>query len=149
MAYAKSFFRMIVSTILRRKNSLYAPDICQLQHNHEESGNYVYAISIRETEKIVHGLNLAGMAWVGINDHYVKGCEFEPAVAGNVTYEEVKNAINNKNMLCVSSPKSSSYEMAAVVIFKKSISNSLRNEMTGLGYTFNQKVNNPHTGDTF
>jgi len=45
----------------------------------EESGNYIYAVSRFELQRLALALNLPGIAIKGFNDHYVVGCEFEPA----------------------------------------------------------------------
>jgi len=45
----------------------------------EGCGNYVFATSRRELEKIALALNLPQLVSKGLNDHYEKGCEFEPA----------------------------------------------------------------------
>jgi SAM-dependent methyltransferase len=67
----------------------------------EDSGNYVYALSRREAEKIALGLNLPQLAFKGLNDHYVKGCEFEPADLGrSAVFRELVNTIQEKDRLC-------------------------------------------------
>ena len=43
---------------------------------YEGCGNYVYTISRRDMLKVALGLNLPQLAFKGLNDHYVKGCEF-------------------------------------------------------------------------
>jgi len=53
-----------------------------VSYNHpawETVGNYVYNLSRRELEKTAYGLNLKQIVFKGFNDHYIEGCEFEPA----------------------------------------------------------------------
>src|SRR2546426_4295363 len=116
-------------------------DACS--HNFEDSGNYMYAISLREIEKIVHVLDLGGMAWLGFNDHYVAGCEFEQAVSGNKIFEEVKAAIQKRDELCSQFPNYYQHGMATIVIFKNPIDHELMESMTRSGYRFMRKRNNP------
>ncbi len=61
------------------KRAKMRPSIIYHSPEWEGSGNYVFAISRREIEKIALGLNLPQTVVKGLNDHYVKGCEFEPA----------------------------------------------------------------------
>ncbi|MHC9061969.1 class I SAM-dependent methyltransferase [Nitrospira sp. CMX1] len=110
------------------------------------TGNYIYGLSIRETEKIVHGLDLGGMAWLGFNDHYVKGCEFEPAVSGNPMFVEVQKAIQHLDEQCQRFPRCQKYEFATVVLFKSVIDPVLRDEMMNAGYRFVRKKTNPVLG---
>jgi len=47
--------------------------------DYEESGNYVYRLSLRELCKVALGLNLPMLAYKGTVSGYVDGIEFEPA----------------------------------------------------------------------
>jgi hypothetical protein len=110
------------------------------------TGNYIYRLSIREMEKIVHGLDLGGMAWLGFNDHYVKGCEFEPAVTGNRMFIEVQQEIERLDEQRRRFPQCQQYAFATVVLFKSGIDQVLRAEMVRAGYQFMQKQPNPVSG---
>lgn len=67
----------------------------------EVSGNYVFAISRREIEKVALGLNMPQIVLRGLNDHYVKGCEFEPAdESRSAIFRELVTVIRDKDELC-------------------------------------------------
>lgn len=139
--YVVSALKTIVWKLLGRPYIPGAVKIDAWAHGFEDSGNYVYALSVRETEKIVHGLDLGGMAWLGFNDHYINGCEFEQAVPGNKIFEEVKRAIQKLDELCTQFPNHNQY--ATIAIFKSSIDPGLMESMTEAGYRFMRKHNNP------
>jgi SAM-dependent methyltransferase len=66
----------------------------------EESGNYVFNISRREIEKIALGLSLPQVVFKGVNDHYVKGCEFEPADEScSAIFREIVSVVRAKDEL--------------------------------------------------
>lgn len=83
----------------------------------ETSGNYVYAISRREIEKIALGLNLSQTIVKGLNDHYVKGCEFEPADENSsAIFRELVSVIQGKDELCRAGKSDSNLIMAGFFI---------------------------------
>ena len=144
---------LVESVISKLRGQPHLPDVGTINpvgHAFEEygdgAGNYIYSFSIRETEKIVHGLDLGGMAWFGFNDHYVKGCEFEPAVSGNRIFDEVQKAIQRLDEECQRYPRYRKYAFATVVLFKSAIDPVLRDEMVSAGYRFMQKKTNPVVG---
>jgi SAM-dependent methyltransferase len=144
---------LIESVISKLRGQPHRPDVVTINpvgHGFEEygegAGNYAYGLSIRETEKVVHGLDLGGMAWLGFNDHYVKGCEFEPALPGNRIFVEVQNAIERLDEQCQRLPRYQQYTMATVVLFKSAIDPALRDEMVRAGYRFMRKQTNPVMG---
>lgn len=112
----------------------------------EDSGNYLYPISKRETEKIVQGMNLYGMASFAMNDHYIKGCEFEPSDPENKTFKAIKSAIEKKDLKCKRSPLLSGPGLLTIVIFKDEIDKNLRADMESDGYEFSRTNRNPHLG---
>jgi len=83
----------------------------------EESGNYVFSISRREIEKIALGLNLPQIVLKGLNDHYVKGCEFEPAEESrSAVFRELVAAIRDKDELCRSGRADYNLLMAGLLL---------------------------------
>jgi hypothetical protein len=112
----------------------------------EDSGNYLYAISKRETEKIVQGMNLPGMASFAMNDYYVKGCEFESADPDNDVFKTIKNNIEMRDARCRRSPLFHSPGLLTIIIFKTEIEPSLKDEMESFGYSFSNTKRNPHLG---
>lgn len=67
----------------------------------EPSGNYTYPFSSRDIQKFAYGLNLHGYWVKGLNDHYIEGCEFEPAnVATSTMFAEIVSRIKEKDQAC-------------------------------------------------
>jgi ubiquinone/menaquinone biosynthesis C-methylase UbiE len=108
-------------------------------HSFEDSGNYVYAISMKELEKIAHGLNLGGLAYKGFNDYYIKGCEFEKAVPENETFRKVFKIIEPRNAKCNKYPFLYAYNMVSAIIFKHTINDTVKNNMITSGFIFPKK----------
>lgn len=86
-------------------------------HRFETGGNYVYSVSQREMEKVALGMGLQSVAFRGLNDYYVPGVEFEPAVADNAMFKAIKRKIARYDFLCrfgINQPG-----LLAVVLFKQ------------------------------
>jgi hypothetical protein len=113
-------------------------------HSFERSGNYVYPLSKRELEKFVHALNLKEVAWAGLNDHYIKGCEFEPAEPDNKVFKATKRKIKAMDKNCKWLPLFFETNLITAVIFKKQINNNFKNEMKSFGYKFVKISSNPY-----
>ena len=62
--------------------------------NYEEVGNYVFSISEREIEKVALGLNFEMVSFKGLNDHYIKGGEFEEKTKNAPIYKEINRHIH-------------------------------------------------------
>lgn len=93
------------------------PKLHYNQADWETSGNYVYALSRREVEKIALGLNLPQIVVKGLNDHYVKGCEFEPAdVERSSVFRELVSMIDGKDALCRSGQADYNLIMAGILL---------------------------------
>ena len=58
---------------------------------YEEVGNFGYAISEREMEKVALGLGLPAVAFKGLNDRYEKGVEFERADPASILWRAVES----------------------------------------------------------
>jgi ubiquinone/menaquinone biosynthesis C-methylase UbiE len=86
-------------------------------HYYEESGNYIYSISRREMEKVALGLNLPLMAFKGINDHYIDGCEFERASWTNPTYARIRTKCALKDLFARTFLYD--YNLLMVIFFKE------------------------------
>jgi hypothetical protein len=110
----------------------------------EDCGNYVYAVSRREIEKVVQGMNLQAMAWTGLNDHYVKGGEFEKADPGNPLFQELRQAIQKKDDKCRKYPLFHDYGLQVIVLFKDAVDQTLRGELAAHGFSFAKTCRNPH-----
>lgn len=110
----------------------------------EPSGNYLYALSRRELEKVVQGINLYGMAWLGMNDHYVKGCEFVPAKDDNEIFREIRDTIRRKDEKCLKSPLFHEPGLLIAILFREQVEPVLRTAMEKSGYLFADTRRNPH-----
>jgi ubiquinone/menaquinone biosynthesis C-methylase UbiE len=66
---------------------------------YEDSGNYVYTISKREIEKVALGLNYPAVAFKGQNDHYIKGCEFQPSSWSSSAYRKIRISVFLKDLM--------------------------------------------------
>ncbi len=110
----------------------------------EPSGNYVYWMSKREMAKVVNGLNMAGLAWLGINDHYIKGSEFEAASPQNPIFRETVSKIRKRDKLCRRLPYFVDYDSNIIVLFKEEIQPGLRVSMEQSGFVFPKIEKNPY-----
>lgn len=110
----------------------------------EPSGNYLYALSHRELEKIVQGINLCGLAWLGMNDHYVKGCEFVSANDDNEIFKEIRGAIRRKDESCRKYPLFHAPGLLVAIVFKAQIDPALRTALGMAGFRFADTRRNPH-----
>lgn len=110
----------------------------------EESGNYVYAISKREADKVAHGLNLPQLAFKGLNDHYVKGCEFEPADPDrSAVFRELVRIIQGKDSLC--SEGVADYNMLMIGFFICPMDSEDKEIFIRRGWEIIDLPRNPHT----
>ena len=111
-------------------------------HHFESGGNYVYAISRREMEKVALGMGLRTIAFKWVNDYYLPGVEFEPAVAGNALFRTVSREISRFDFLCrlgISQPG-----LLAVVFFKETPSETVRAAHRQQGFRVKDLPRNPY-----
>lgn len=90
---------------------------------YEESGNYIYSISRREMEKVALGLNLPFVATKGLNDHYIDGCEFEPAQWTSPMYRRIRIKCALKDVFAKTFLYD--YNLLMVVLFKQAPSDTV------------------------
>jgi SAM-dependent methyltransferase len=65
----------------------------------EASGNFMYPFSKREIIKAAYGLNLRNVYFKGLNDHYIEGCEFEPAnLQESSVFAEIVSVVREKDL---------------------------------------------------
>ena len=110
-------------------------------HNFESSGNYAYAISRREMEKVALGIGLQTVAFKGINDYYLPGVEFERADPANRLFKEVSGKIARFDFLCrigISQPG-----LLAVMFFKEPPTNPLKSSLLRQGFNVVDLPRNP------
>jgi len=88
-----AFKNFIKNLIGKRK---YHPDTTKF----EQSGNYIYSISVREIEKIALGLHLPTIAYTFFNDYYEPGGEFEKLSDNSAIFQKIKKEIDKKDRKC-------------------------------------------------
>lgn len=109
----------------------------------EGSGNYVYSISRRELEKIALALNHPQLVYKGLNDHYIQGCEFEPADAAvSSIFKNILEHIAREDERCARGE--SDYVMLMAGIFKQSMNNLERHEFHSKGWLICDLPRNPY-----
>ena len=110
-------------------------------HGFEEAGNYAYAISRREMEKVALGLALRTVAFKGVNDYYLRGVEFEPADPASALFRKVSGKIARYDLLCklgINQPS-----LLAAIIFKESPFHGVKNALRRHGYDVVDLPENP------
>jgi len=142
--YLISAFQLLLSKILLKTYHAYAPVLTQLNHAFEEAGNYLYSVSVRELEKVVHGMDLGGLAWKGFNDVYERGCEFEEAKAGNILFDRITAAITEGDYLCHRYPQYHQPNMVSAILFKEKPDAALLQELEDAGYNLPVIQKNPY-----
>jgi ubiquinone/menaquinone biosynthesis C-methylase UbiE len=111
-------------------------------YDFEEVGNYIYSISIREMEKVAIGINLSMIAYKGINDHYVKGVEYEEANDNSLLFKKIKRYILIKDIL--SNFGLINWRLLVIIIFKEKPTDSLISQLKLEGYKILDLPKNPY-----
>ncbi|HEX4958642.1 MAG TPA: class I SAM-dependent methyltransferase [Lacibacter sp.] len=142
--YLLSAIQLLVAKLMGRAYQPYAPEVSKLNHAFEEAGNYLYAVSVRELEKLVHGMGLAGFAYKGFNDVYEAGCEFETAKPGNPLYEKISHAIAQGDELCQKFPQYHQPNMVSVILFKEAPGTALLQQLREAGFQLPEIHKNPY-----
>jgi ubiquinone/menaquinone biosynthesis C-methylase UbiE len=114
----------------------------QTGDDYEPSGNYVYALSVRELEKYALGLNLPAIAYQVSQDHYIPGSEFEPFTNASKMVRKWKTAVKIKEVLY----KLGLYNggMMTAMIFKIEPDAKLLLSMKAQGFTIKHLSRNPY-----
>ena len=142
--YILSAIKLLISKITGKSYQPYLPAINQLSHSFEEAGNYLYSVSVRELEKLVHGMDLGGLAWKGFNDVYEKGCEFEEAKEGNPLFDAISKSIAEGDHLCKTHPEFHQPNMVSVIIFKEKPDAALVQQLQEAGFQLPLVHKNPY-----
>lgn len=109
----------------------------------ESSGNFAYSVSRRELEKVALGLNLPQFVFKGLNDHYIKGCEFEPADAEkSAIFRELRRVIDDKDQRCAAGLSESNLIMAG--FFLKPMDPTARTNFAAHGWDVMDLPANPY-----
>ena len=113
------------------------------QAGYEESGNFVYSVSRHEMEKVCQGLDMPQMVVKGINDHYIKGCEYELAdEERSLIFREIKSKIDEMNERCLRGK--SIYSMVLLGMFKEPMDGLSRKAFVEHGFQVIDLPRNPY-----
>jgi hypothetical protein len=109
----------------------------------EGAKNYVYAVSRREMEKVALGLDCPHVVFKGINDHYVVGCEYEPADADkSKVFNEMLETISMLDAACRSG--NIDYPVLMVGIYKTPLDTATREAYDRNGFEITDLPRNPY-----
>lgn len=142
--YILSALKLLISKLMGKSYQPYVPMVYPPKHVFEEAGNYLYAVSVRELEKLVHGMDLGGLAWKGFNDGYEKGCEFEEAKHGNPLFDKISSGIAAVDALCKQKPQFHQPNMVTVILFKETPAAELVKALTDAGFHLPVIHKNPY-----
>jgi len=112
------------------------------RHDFEDSGNYVFRISRREIEKVSLGLNYEVVAFIGINDAYIKGVEFEKLSDKGPLLKKIRAIIFIRDLLC--KLRLIDYGLLASIIFKQEPSEDLLLTLKKAGFEIIRLPQNPY-----
>jgi ubiquinone/menaquinone biosynthesis C-methylase UbiE len=109
----------------------------------EESGNFAYRFSRNEAEKVSLGLNLPQLVTKGLNDHYVDGCEFEPAdVQKSDIFRTIVESIQKKDARCIEGLRP--YNLLMVGFFLEPMDVEIRSKFLERGWEVLNLPRNPY-----
>lgn len=112
----------------------------------EGCGNYVYTVSRRELEKLALGLDLPQMVFKGLNDHYVKGCEFEPAdLEKSEVFRTIFQTVAENDARCAKGQ--ADYALLMCGLFKRPMDAAAREAFLAHGWEVLDLPRNPHIRD--
>lgn len=109
----------------------------------EGCGNYVFSVSRRELEKIALALNLPQLVTKGLNDHYEKGCEFEPADAdASPLFARIRAAVAERDAACLAGR--ADYELLMAGLCLEPLDATARQAFAADGWQVCDLPRNPH-----
>lgn len=143
----KNFFRYKTKDFIARNGFGNRPKFWGkpffFQGDYEESGNFVYSISRREAEKVCQGLDMPQMVVKGLNDHYIEGCEFEPAdEQKSEIFKRIKSEIAEKDRQCELGK--AVYNMVLLGLFKTPMEDKTRQSYIQHGFEVIDLPRNPY-----
>jgi len=118
--YSSNKFKILDYLKYKVKSLLGKP----VKDTYEKVGNYVYTLSLREFEKISLGLNYPGLAYRGINDHYIAGIEQDKLGSNSMNEIKVKSIIWMKDTLA--KLRLMNYNLIVVAIIKDDLKTEMK-----------------------
>ena len=109
---------------------------------YEEVGNYAYEISRPELIKVCYGQNFDAIAFIDLNDHYIRGGEYELADSSSKLFMSLKNEIDVMNKRCESGQQN--YDYLIAILFKKMPDEAMISALIAAGYQFKKLTKNPY-----
>lgn len=112
---------------------------------YERVGNYVYALSSREVQKLCLGLNLPGYACKNLQDVYIQGCEFAKADLSDPLFRQMTDTVKVLQARCEQQQEKWNYIMT--ILFKDAAlveQPALRDRLQSRQWTFERTDTNPH-----
>lgn len=125
-----------------RLTGRYQPDV---PFRFEPTGNFIYTLSRREVQKAAMALDLPCLAFAEMNDCYIEGVEFEPAIEGNDVFDRVRRRIRQLDRLCRLRLRQP--QMLTAVIFKQTPPRRVLDELKQAGYEIDRLPVNPYRND--
>jgi hypothetical protein len=110
--------------------------------NFETVGNYIYSLSVRETEKLCLGLNLPGFAYYYYNDYYEKGIENTRVHKSSKLWKRVTSRLKIADRRCKLGM--GTYTNVMIVIFKTKPSETELNALKSSGFVIPELPVNPY-----
>lgn len=111
---------------------------------YEEVGNFGYAISRREMERVALGLNLPHVAFLGLNDAYEPGVEDEPATEDSARFRRIRDDIAAQDRRGERGLSRSRPKLLVAMIFKEPLDPALRTGLHTAGYEVRDLPRNPY-----
>jgi ubiquinone/menaquinone biosynthesis C-methylase UbiE len=108
----------------------------------EGCANYVFLLDKREITKLSIALNYKYVAFKGINDVYIPGCEDEKMADNGPLQKRIKKKIGYQNALCKT--KVTDYGLLCAIIFKSDPGQPLLDELRKGKYEVEKLTENPY-----
>jgi ubiquinone/menaquinone biosynthesis C-methylase UbiE len=111
---------------------------------YEPIGNFGYAISTREIERVALGLNLPTVAFAGLNDHYIEGVQNQLANDSSPVFREIKAEIARLDRECKRGFSRSRPKLLVALILKETPTAEFRAALLAAGYDVRTLPRNPY-----
>ena len=117
----------------------------KIKAEYEECANYVYPFSRSEAVKVALGSNLPQVLFKGLNDHYIKGVEFEPADRErSEIFRKVTDEIERLDRLCLEGK--ADYKTIMVGLLKKPLDELSKDNFIAQGWQVLDLPRSFHSG---